>query len=362
MNNGYVKSLMINIQMEYLVVLKALREKISKDNIYLFIDELKQFWIKRENKIEFVIENLLTENNVTFFTAATVLDLAGGDQYPFLLCGEYHIFDDPLFAHLETANQGLGNYSNFLYEKAVVTINDNIDIIESYSNLLWVVPIRLLYSSVDKEHLRNNMEDIFVSLFNNIADIDDYFSKCETIDDIEKYFNQIFSGSVQLTVNERYGMTLREKFTLVKEDRVSEKLDAPNDAVLFFIVLGGLIGQAIDIVYASTTSRLMPFIRYEPSYSTVMSIMGNFRKIDNQFIDMEIKITQYYLTQLFFDKNDFVGIDLNNYNNSIERLHIRQKLDNIEIKINQEGSFQKTHDEIKEILGILKNDLLPPKL
>lgn len=46
MKNKYIKDLMITIQMEYLDILKTLSEKMTMDNVYLLIDEIKQFWIK----------------------------------------------------------------------------------------------------------------------------------------------------------------------------------------------------------------------------------------------------------------------------------------------------------------------------
>lgn len=360
MKNKHIKDLMITIQMEYLDILKTLSEKMTMDNVYLLIDEIKQFWIKNEMKIEFIIENILDNNNITFFTAATVLDLSGGDQFPFLLCGEYHIFDDPLFSHLENANLDLGSYSQFLYEKATITINDNIRIIENHSDLIWVIPIRLLYSSIDKDVLNRNVENIFVSLLNGVTDLNDYFSKCKNIDDIDKHFKPELINSVNLTVNERHGMTLKEKFACIKKEKAAQKLNAPNDAVLFYMTLGGLIGQSIDIIYTSSTSRLIPFIRYEPTYHTIMLLMNNFKTIDKQFIDMETKITRYFLIQLFINKDDYIGFDLNIFSDLVAKHGVRQKLESLQIDINDKGSFEAFRIQIEAILEMIKKDLPPP--
>ncbi len=360
MKNKYIVSLIVEVQLEYLTVLKNIREIITKDNIYLLMDELKHFWIKRENKIEFIIESILDKSNITYLTTATVLDLSDGDQYPFLLCGEYHIFDDPLFSHLETANQKLDKYSDFIYEKAILSINDNIEIIEKYSAILWVIPIRLLYSQINQQQLKENMENIFVSMFDGIGDISEYFSKCESIEDIEKYFKTSFVNAIHLTSRENNSMTLSEKINLVKQEKSVQKLGAPNDAVMFFITLGGLIGQAIDIIYTSVASRLIPYIRYDPSYYTIMSIIGNFSKTDKEFSDLENKITKYHLVSYFFENDDFMNFDLFLFSDTIEKLGIRQKIDTLIIDINQQGSLKKYHTELNEILNTLKDELTPP--
>jgi len=204
-NGNSVFDMNDHIQKEYLELLQSIKKTISKENAELLLDEIQIFWKKREQKIDFILKWLSSEKYViSYFTCATVLDTAGTDYYSFLLTGDYHIFDDPVVFHLGSSTKTDGEFSEYLLNMVIKTIEDNIRILTSYNHFIWVIPIRFLYSALSTiDDIEGKVDNLFLSLFSNITSMDEYFSKCESVSDIDTNISEVKKRMICLSENER---------------------------------------------------------------------------------------------------------------------------------------------------------------
>ncbi|MGI6782348.1 MAG: hypothetical protein ACOX56_05975 [Acholeplasmataceae bacterium] len=352
MKDNFLINLMINIQKEYLQILHKMYNIISRDNAYLLLDEIKQFWLKREDKIELIFEYLLSDNNITFFTAITKFDVSTYEEYSLLLCGEYHVFDDPLFILLEISDDSNNEFSEYIYKKSIDVIEDTITLMEKTNHLIWVVPIRLVYSKFDNNELVELSNSYFISMFNGISNIEDFLSKCSTIKDVEKYIIPNIIQNFYLTDIDTSDMTLAERIENVKQADVIKKVRYKNDADLFFKTFTALTIQALHIINLSAISGLIPYIKNLATVRMILNLLAELSNKDKFFKDMSKKVLLYHMIQMFVDVDKFIGINLSEYKKKIDALNIFDKLKKVDFDNNY--SFYDIKNQIEEIL----NDLI----
>lgn len=152
------------------------------------LDEINLFWLRNIEEVQLYLRAWFPGENSYVFTAATYMDYDDKEYLPFLLMGDKHILDDPLSRYAEIQSKMLkGKDAEFLYKQIGVTAEDNLKLLENVGEKILILPLRILNQSNDYNSFYKVGEQAFVSLFNGINSVSDYFSKCESIDDIMQY-------------------------------------------------------------------------------------------------------------------------------------------------------------------------------
>ena len=172
------------------------------------LDEINLFWLRNIEEVQLYLRAWFPGENSYVFTAATYMDYDDKEYLPFLLMGDKHILDDPLSRYAEIQSKMLkGKDAEFLYKQIGVTAEDNLKLLENVGEKILILPLRILNQSNDY----NSFYKV-VSLFNGINSVSDYFSKCESIDDIMQYARGDIGRLVMFSEDDDISLTFKERF------------------------------------------------------------------------------------------------------------------------------------------------------
>lgn len=185
MGESFLNKTIINIQDEYLNLLIKIKDKINTEDYLCIVDEINVFWNLYIKIINLYLSTISIQDNAYAFTGATYLDLDDFEHYPFVIMGDVHIIDDPLCKYSSVSykckNQ---SFSKTLKTQIIKTIDDNIKILKKYSNIFLILPLHLLKDE-NMDFIAKQANNVFLSMFSEeIVDIDTYFNKFNTIEDI----------------------------------------------------------------------------------------------------------------------------------------------------------------------------------
>lgn len=219
MPSNYLIERIHQLQIEYKVLLQILLPKLRTISFQPALEEIILFWIKNMDLVRLYLKHEIANKNSYIFTAATFLDFDDQEQFPFVLLGNHHVLDDPLCRYSEACNvMNETPVAEALLEQIIQTAEDNIKIIQGCSNNIIVLPLRLLrQSSDDSIHLRM-AEQAFISLFNGINSIEEYFYKCETFADIMKYARSDIGSIVLFPGSDDQTLPFENRYVLAKEE------------------------------------------------------------------------------------------------------------------------------------------------
>ena len=183
--------------------------KLKSRHVPEALDEINLFWLRNIEEVQLYLRAWFPGENSYVFTAATYMDYDDKEYLPFLLMGDKHILDDPLSRYAEIQSKMLkGKDAEFLYKQIGVTAEDNLKLLENVGEKILILPLRILNQSNDYKV----GEQAFVSLFNGINSVSDYFSKCESIDDIMQYARGDIGRLVMFSEDDDISLTFKERF------------------------------------------------------------------------------------------------------------------------------------------------------
>ena len=177
------------------------------------LDEINLFWLRNIEEVQLYLRAWFPGENSYVFTAATYMDYDDKEYLPFLLMGDKHILDDPLSRYAEIQSKmSEDKDAEFLYKQIGVTAEDNLKLLENVGEKILILPLRILNQSNDYNYFYKVGEQAFVSLFNGINSVSDYFSKCESIDDIMQYARGDIGRLVMFSEDDDISLTFKERF------------------------------------------------------------------------------------------------------------------------------------------------------
>lgn len=355
-NNSIIQKMNI-IQQEYLNLLLFLEDKLNKNNLYYFLDEIRVFWNKNAKKIEFIIENISENSNISFFTAATIFDCKGEDQYPFLLYNDYHIFDDPLLTYLVTSEEGENSFSEFMFKKVKNLIKDNIELIKKHSKYIWVLPIRHLYSKTSLlKNCYDQAERTFLSLFDDIYTLEDYFSNYSTIEELDKILKLEQKNSICFSEKDDFKKTFIERFNNIRDEEVYNTIEFKNDIHMFHFIMISNIVQSLHIILTAYVSKMVPFIRYRPAFVNFQLLVSNFiTELEGLKIISAKSFVNYLIYQKFY--LELKGIEFEKYYAVITKFPITNEINNFLEKNKYDVNPSKLSGFIDDLLKELNERL-----
>lgn len=306
------------LQIEYLELLKFLKDKITPENYNAITNDIFVFWKKHKRISNCIIEHYVSPMETFVFTGATLVDVEDYEHYPFLALGKKHIVDDPLCRYLETA----GNLKDTdvvrgLLETAKLTLEDNIKLIERcYPNIV-ILPLRYL-CDIDEDLIHKNAINAFLSMFNeNIQSLEDY-RKLQTIDDINANLLPDMDKNIIFTINENTSLDMIERFEVfIENDEHTKFLKNDHNKIFFFTIIG-YITQALNIIMMCMINRCIPYIRYEVAFKYVLKLVENFKTLP-EAKEMIVKTSIGYVLYKEFDKEAFKQYSFQTYIELLKR-------------------------------------------
>lgn len=264
------------IQFQYLDLLKYTLPMLEDEKyVAVALDSISLFWRRKKPVIDMYLQYVVKEQNTVFYTAATYFDVENGEQYPFVLMGDVHIFDDPLGKYCEICHMWSEVPKSFA-EKVPICARDNIDILEKCEGLVLVLPLRSMGVSAEKEELDRIGEMAFVEFFNGIPDFNTYFKTCKTIDNLVSHFKDEYKGVVCLYEDD--DMSGDFKARVERSINITKQLMGEGYSIgeYFYFSFFGSLSQAIDVLIVSAAYNATPLIRYPVALHNAFLLLPNF--------------------------------------------------------------------------------------
>ncbi len=314
------------VQFEYKELLTVLLPKLKSCHAPEALDEIDLFWFRHFEEIQLYLREWFPGENSYVFTAATYLDYDNKEHLPFLLMGEKHILDDPLCRYVKLRSKmPKGKKADFLYKQIGVTAEDNLKILENVNEEIFILPTRLFNQPKTDISLYKVGERAFVSLFNDIDSFNDYFSKCDSIDDIIQYARKDIGNLVLFSEDDNASLPFEERFkTALLGTQYMIDLNK-SDSHNFYILVFGCIQQAIDIIVSCVEYGCIPYIRYPVSLhyvSLLAKSMLDKERIDSLLFKMGVAFFVYRLC----DKERLASVCINRFMKKNQKYNFNSRL------------------------------------
>ncbi len=322
------------IQEEYKNLLTALLPKLKSSYSLEALDEINLFWIRHIDIVQLYLKAIFTSKDSYVFTAATYMDFEDREHLPFLLIGNKHVLDDPLSKYSEICkNMPKGNDADFIYKQIVVTAEDNLKILEIICSNILILPLRLLNQFNDCRSIFVVGEKFFANLFNEIESLNDYFEKCNSIEDIMKYAHENIGNMVRFSENDNPSLPFKERFktALLEMDYMVDKNQ--SDSYNFFMLVFGYIQQAVDIIVSCIEYEYVPYIRHSVALHYISLLSECMRDI-NHIRVIRYKMSIAFIVYQLIDKEQLAKVNLDDFLN--KKRHIisaKNYLTSLSIKI-----------------------------
>lgn len=351
------------IQTEYKELLATLLPKLKSRHSPEALDEINLFWLRHIEEIQLYLKAWFPGENSYVFTAATFMDFEDNEHLPFLLMGDKHILDDPLSKYSEIRSKMPdGKDAEFLYEQIGVTAEDNLKLLENVHGEILILPLRLLNQSNDYHSLYSVGGQAFISLFNGIDNLNDYFAKCNSIDDIIRFAREDIGRLVMFSEDDNVMLPFGERFRGALSGTKYMVDRAKPDSYNFFILVFGCIQQAIDVIVSCVEYGCIPYIRYPVSLHYISLLSESMLDIEHM-VKLRFKMSVAFVVYQLCDKGRLARVSLEEFLKQIQAYNFNEKLFRVlaEHDIN-ENSFlghtitQLVIDELEAFYNILAEE------
>lgn len=314
------------IQKEYKELLLTLLPKLQSDFAPEALDEINLFWLRNINMVRLYLDTILPRQDSYLFTAATYLDYDDNEHLPFLVIGQNHILDDPLSSYSELCSFLPDKKNiNYLYKQISVTAEDNIKVLENLTSIVLILPLRLLVQSDAHDTILQMSEQLFISLFNGIENINEYFIKCSKIEDILHYANNSLLEITMFSETDNKMLSLKERF--IEAINRTEFIVDPSkpDAYNFFMLVYGNILQAISIFNCCIEYGCIPYIRNPVSFHYLYMITNSIMQSEYVAI-LQLKMIMAFILHHLCNKDLLAKVDIKELIKQIQSYKFDEKI------------------------------------
>lgn len=348
------------IQAEYKELLTALLPKLKSSHAPEALDEINLFWLRHIEEVQLYLRAWFPGENSYVFTAATYMDYDDKEHLPFLLMGDKHVLDDPLSKYVEIRNKmPEGKDAEFLYKQIGVTAEDNLKLLENVHEEILILPSRLLNQSNAHNSLYKVGEQAFVSLFNGINSLSDYFSKCGSIDDIIQYAREDIGRLVMFSEDDNASLPFKERFKTALAGTQYMVDVNKSDSDNFFMLVFGCIQQAIDVIISCVEYGCIPYISYPVSLHYISLLSESMLDIEH-IIKLRFKMSVAFVVYQLCDKNSLATVCFEEFLKKKQEYDFNAKLFRVltEHGVNEKNFLDHTItklvvDELEEFYSIL---------
>ena len=351
------------IQTEYKELLASLLPKLQSSHAPEALDEINLFWLRHIEAVQLYLRAWFPGENSYVFTAATFMDFEDNEHLPFLLMGDKHILDDPLNKYSEIRSKMPdGKDAEFLYEQIRVTAEDNLKLLENVHEQILILPLRLLNQSNDHNSLYKVGEQAFVSLFNGINSLSDYFVKCDSIDDIMRFARDDIGRLVMFSEDDDATLPFEERFRDALAGTQYMIDTAKSDSYNFFMLVFGCIQQAIDVIVSCVEYGCIPYVRYPVSLHYISLLSESMLDIEH-IGTLRFKMSVAFIVYQLCDKHRLAGVCLEEFLRKKQMYNFNEQLFSILAKheINENNFLghkitQLVIDELEVFYNMLSED------
>ena len=313
------------IQTEYKALLATLLPKLKGSHAPEALDEINLFWLRHIEEVQLYLKTWFPSENSYVFTASTFMDFKDNEHLPFLLMGDKHILDDPLSKYSVIRNKMPDDKNaEFLYKQIGVTAEDNLKILENVHQEILILPLRLLNQSNEHNSLYELGEHVFISLFNGIDSLNDYFTKCDSINDIMRFAREDIGDLIMFSEDDNVTLPFSKRFriALAGMHMVDEN---KSDSYNFFMLVFGYIQQAIDVIVSCIEYSCIPYIRFPVSLHYVSLLSENMQDIEH-ITTLRYKMSVAFIVYQLCDKNKLATVQLGEFIKISKKYNFNLKL------------------------------------
>lgn len=313
---------LINIQYEYKNLLEKGLNEWEDEYFIEFIEEVNLFWKQNEPVLLKIYNYEFPQIDTVFLTAVTKIDLEYMQHYSMKITGSICLIDDPLMSYLNLLNREIPkNMREKFSSVAKANVNESLRLIDSCSNDFIILPIRTI---IPIDVVMKASEQFFVSLFNNISDIEDYHKKIKTFDDIEKNLKDTVKTWILFGWDDDgyHNGSLKERFVdFVKGEYIGNKNSTAGK--IFFFSQIGYISQSMNILFIMMELNFVPYVRGIVPFRYLTVLYTSLKENLNLSLDIQIVRTSIsYFFERIFDYNLVAEISYNEYLEKINGLSL----------------------------------------
>lgn len=239
-----------------------------------------------------------------------------------------------------------GKEAEFFYKQIGITAEDNLKILEKVREII-ILPLRLLNQINANNLLFNIGEKVFVSLFNGIESLSDYFSKCISIDDIKKYARDDIEKLIMFSEDDNPSLAFEERFKVAMTE-MNYMIDKNQpDSINFWVLVYSCIQQAIDVIISCVEYGCIPYIRYPVSLHYISLISKNMLEIEH-ITTLRFKMSVAFVVYKLCDKNRLATVCLDEFLQKNQEYGFSAKLFSVLDKhgINEKSFFTNTISQL----------------
>lgn len=314
------------IQNEYAELLSALLPRIKSSHAAEALDEIDLFWMRNINVVELYLKTMYPGQNSYVFTAATYMDFDDKEHLPFLLMGDKHVLDDPLSKYSKICKEmPAGKDSEFLYRQIVATAEDDFKLLGNVKSHILILPLSILHKSKLYNPLYDVGEHAFISLFKGINSVNDYFDKCNSIEDIMEYSLNDIESLVMFSEDDNRSFSFKERFVMALSGTEYLIDSSKSDAYNFFILVFGCIQQAIDVIASCVEYGCIPYVRYPVSLHYISLLSENMTDIEHVTL-LRYKMSVAFVVYQLCDKNKLATVPIDKFLEKNQEYRFNEKL------------------------------------
>lgn len=346
------------IQQNYRQLLLELLQCLNTTNTVEVLDEIAVYWTRHIAAVRLFLETI-QRNDRYVFTGVSRLDYQDNEHLPLLLFCDKPILDDPLSKYVAMSKKlsNEGSLRNF-HDQVCRTMKDNLRVLTDLNQSVVVLPFRILnqanyHQLKDPNFLRDTAKELFIHLFQDIEDFDDYFGKCSNLQSIQRYLRKDAEKFLLFTEYDDKSLPLEKRFQNAIS-QIKDFVDSnSSDALNFFRIVYGAILQAVDIVFSCEAYRCIPYIRYPVALHYVFMIMQMVYPKE-EFLDLRFKTIIPYITHNAVDKKVLASVPLTKFLEKKRQYCFSQK---VYKKLRDSGLNEQNFNLNQSTVLIVRNEL-----
>lgn len=234
-------------------------------------------------------------------------------MYPFITLGKDFIIDDSV----SNLSLNIEKIQNFEYKKELqqtlkLCIEDNIKIIETYSDFISILPVSYLTALKDLMLINKKATQFTLSLFKtkNLT-AESFFRQYKNI---EELFNDLKEEAKDEIIFTEYDATdnILDRFNSFKQDKSLPFDKNINDIALFFFTINGYFMRALSIFLFCYDYNIIPYLRYpliEHYFLFISESVSATEKLKNSLL----KNICAFNVQKHFNTNKILDFNLQQY-------------------------------------------------
>ncbi len=168
-------------------------------------------------------------------------------------------------------------------------------------------------------------EQAFVSLFNGINSLSDFFAKCDSIDDIIRFARDDIGRLVMFSEDDDATLPFKERFRVALAGTQYMVDPAKSDSHNFFMLVFGCIQQAIDVIVSCVEYGCIPYIRYPVSLHYISLLSESMQGIEH-IATFRFKMSVAFIVYQLCDKDRLAVVRIEEFIKKNQTYNFNEKL------------------------------------